>query len=398
MSNHLRSNIINLYLIKIAHWFMLFMPIVVLFYEDNGLEMRHVFILQAIYSVSIVALEIPSGFLADAMGRRKTIIIGTVLGTLGFATYSFSYGFVGFLIAEIILGIGQSLISGADSALLYDTLLESGKKDKYIKYEGRLISAGNFSEAIAGILGGLLATLSLRYPYYAQTLIAAIAVPASILLKEPDTHKKMLTISFKNILQVVKYALHDNKELKWNIIFSSVIGASTLTMAWFVQPYFKLIALPLALFGLMWTLLNLTVGFSSMFADKIENYFKFKKLLIGITIFIPAGFIIISQINTLWGIAVLFIFYYIRGIATPVLKDYINKLCDSDVRATVLSVRNFVIRIIFAILGPFVGWYTDNFSLQQALLITGIIILALASATLIIHLSQKKSVLTTSGK
>lgn len=398
MSNHLRSNIINLYLIKIAHWFMLFMPIVVLFYEDNGLEMRHVFILQAIYSVSIVVLEIPSGFLADAMGRKKTIVIGTVLGTLGFATYSFSYGFVGFLIAEIILGIGQSLISGADSALLYDTLLESGKKEKYIKYEGRLISVGNFSEAIAGILGGLLATLSLRYPYYAQTLIAAIAVPASILLKEPDTHKKMLTISFKNILQVVKYALHDNKELKWNIIFSSVIGASTLTMAWFVQPYFKLIALPLAFFGLMWTLLNLTVGFSSMFADKIENYFKFKKLLIGITIFIPAGFIFISQINTLWGIAVLFIFYYIRGIATPVLKDYINKLCDSDVRATVLSVRNFVIRIIFAILGPFVGWYTDNFSLQQALLITGIIILALASATLIIHLRQRKKVLASSVK
>jgi MFS family permease len=377
---------------------MLFMPIVVLFYEDNGLEMRHVFILQAIYSVSIVVLEIPSGFLADAMGRKKTIIIGTVLGTLGFATYSFSYGFIGFLIAEIILGIGQSLISGADSALLYDTLLESGKKEKYIKYEGRLISVGNFSEAIAGILGGLLATLSLRYPYYAQTLIAAIAVPASILLKEPDTHKKMLTISFKNILQVVKYALHDNKELKWNIIFSSVIGASTLTMAWFVQPYFKLIALPLAFFGLMWTLLNLTVGFSSMFADKIENYFKFKKLLIGITIFIPAGFIFISQINTLWGIAVLFIFYYIRGIATPVLKDYINKLCDSDVRATVLSVRNFVIRIIFAILGPFVGWYTDNFSLEQALLITGIIILALASATLIIHLRQRKTVLASSVK
>ncbi|MGE0089433.1 MAG: MFS transporter [Bacteroidales bacterium] len=389
MSNNLRSNIINLYLIKIAHWFMLFMPIVVLFYEDNGLEMHHVFILQAIYSVSIVVLEIPSGFLADAMGRKKTIIIGTVLGTLGFATYSFSYGFVGFLIAEIILGIGQSLISGADSALLYDTLLESGKKEKYIKYEGRLISVGNFSEAIAGILGGLLATLSLRYPYYAQTFIAAIAVPASILLKEPGTHKKMLTISIKNILQIVKYALYDNKELKWNIIFSSVIGASTLTMAWFVQPYFKLIALPLALFGLMWTLLNLTVGFSSMFADKIEQYFKFKKLLIGFAIFIPAGFIFISQINTLWGIAVLFAFYIIRGIATPVLKDYINKLCTSDVRATILSVRNFVIRIIFAILGPFVGWYTDKFSLQEALLITGLIILVLAIFALIMQLRKK---------
>jgi len=386
MANKLRSNIINLYLIKIAHWFMLFMPIVVLFYEDNGLEMRHVFILQAIYSVSIVILEIPSGYLADVIGRKKTIIIGTVLGTLGFVAYSFSYGFIGFLIAEIILGIGQSLISGADSALLYDTLSESGQKDKYIKYEGRLVSAGNFSEAIAGVLGGLLATISLRYPYYAQSIIAAIAIPASLLLVEPKTHKEVLKLSFTSILKVVKHALHDNKELKWNIIFSSVIGASTLTMAWFVQPYFKLVALPLSLFGIMWTLLNLSVGISSMFAHKIESYFKFRKLLIGITILIPAGFIIISRISLIWGISILFIFYLVRGIATPVLKDYINKLCESNVRATILSVRNFVIRIIFAIIGPFVGWYNDKFSLQAALLITGLIFLLLASITLFMQL------------
>ncbi len=118
---------------------MLFMPIVVLFYEDNGLEMRHIFILQAIYSISIVVLEIPSGYLADAIGRKKTIILGTIFGFLGFVAYSFSYAFLGFLFAEIILGIGQSLISGADSALLYDTLLESGKKDDYIKHEGRML-------------------------------------------------------------------------------------------------------------------------------------------------------------------------------------------------------------------------------------------------------------------
>lgn len=389
MQNKLRSNITNLYLIKIAHWFMLFMPIVVLFYEDNGLEMRHVFILQAIYSVSIVALEIPSGYLADAIGRRKTIIIGAILGTLGFLTYSLSYGFIGFLIAEVILGIGQSLISGADSALLYDSLSELGQKDKYIKYEGRLVSVGNFSEAIAGVLGGLLATLSLRYPYYAQTLIAAIAIPASILLVEPKTHKEVLKLNFMSILKVVKYALHENKELKWNIIFSSVIGASTLTMAWFVQPYFKMIALPLSLFGIMWTFLNLSVGISSMFAHRVESYFKFRKLLIGISILIPAGFIIISQISMLWGISVLFAFYLVRGIATPILKDYINKLCESNVRATVLSVRNFVIRIIFAIIGPFVGWYTDNYSLQEALLLTGLIILVLAIITLIMQLRRK---------
>lgn len=390
MQQSLQSNIIKLYIIKVAKWFMLFMPIVVLFYKDNGLEMRHVFILQAIYSVAIVVLEIPSGYVADVLGRKITLVIGTILGFLGFLSYSFSYGFVGFLIAEVILGLGQSLISGADSALLYDSLLETGKKDKYIKYEGRMVSVGNFAEAIAGIIGGLLATLSLRYPYYAQTMVAFIGIPAALMLIEPIRHKKLVKMKFVDVLNIVKYALHDNYELKWNIIFSSVIGASTLTMAWFVQPYFELILLPVSLFGVLWTILNLTVGFSAMIAHKIEMKLKQIKIMIGITILIPFGYIILSRINALWGIGILFIFYIVRGIATPILKDYINQLCNSDIRATVLSVRNFVIRIFFAIIGPIVGWYTDHFSLQAALLLSGIVFLVLAGFTLLMQLNKIK--------
>lgn len=390
MIQSLQSNILKLYIIKIAKWFMLFMPIVVLFYKSNGLEMRHVFILQAIYSVAIVILEIPSGYIADVLGRKITLVIGTILGFLGFLTYSFSYGFTGFLIAEVILGLGQSLISGADSAMLYDSLLETGKKDKYILYEGRMVSVGNFAEAIAGILGGLLATLSLRYPYYAQTFVAFIGIPASLLLIEPFRHKKMDKMKFIDILNIVKYSLHDNNELKWNIIFSSIIGASTLTMAWFVQPYFELVSVPVGLFGIFWTILNLTVGFSAMLAHKVELKLKQTKFMIGISIFIPAGYIIVSRINAYWGISILFLFYIIRGLATPVLKDYINRLCDSDIRATVLSVRNFVIRIFFAIIGPFVGWYTDHFSLQAALLLSGIVFFVLAGFSLLMQLNKIK--------
>ena len=106
-------------------------------------------------------------------------------------------------------------------------------------------------------------------------------------------------MSFNHIMQIVKYSLYGNKELMWNIIFSSVIGAATLTMAWFVQPYLKLVALPLSMFGIMWTLLNLTVGFSSMYAHKIEFYYKQKKTIIGIAILIPLGFIVLSSINAL---------------------------------------------------------------------------------------------------
>ncbi|HKL09593.1 MAG TPA: MFS transporter [Bacteroidales bacterium] len=389
MQHNLNNNIFKLYLIKIAKWFMLFMPIVVLFYEDNGLEMRHIFLLQAIYSISIVILEIPSGYFADALGRKYTLVIGTIMGFLGFLVYSFSYGFTGFLIAEIVLGIGQSLISGADSAMLYDSLQGSGKEKDYIKYEGRMVSIGNFAEAIAGILGGLLAGLSLRYPYYAQTIVAFMGIPAAIMLIEPKKHRDVIKLKLNDILKIVKYALYDHKELKWNIIFSSVIGASTLTMAWFVQPYFEMVALPVTLFGIFWTMLNLTVGVSAIFAHKIENKLKQTKTMLWITILIPAGYIAVSRIHALWGIAILFIFYFVRGVATPVLKDYINQLCDSNIRATVLSVRNFVIRIFFAIIGPLVGWYTDTFNLQAALLLSGIIFFILSALTLIIYLKNR---------
>ena len=159
MAGTTRSNIWKLYLIKVSKWFMLFMPYIVPFYTSNNLDMHQVMILQAVFSVSIVVLEIPSGYLADVIGRRRTLILGALLGFLGYGIYSFSYGFTGFLLAELVLGFGQSLVSGADSALLYDSLLDLSKEKEYIKFEGRMVSVGNIAEASAGIAGKVSSSL-----------------------------------------------------------------------------------------------------------------------------------------------------------------------------------------------------------------------------------------------
>lgn len=360
---------------------MLIMPIVVLFYQDNGLGMQEVFILQAIYSIAIVVLEIPSGYFADVLGRKNTLIIGSILGFMGYLVYSFSFGFWGFLVAEIVLGFGQSLISGADSALLYDTLLQHKKERDYMKHEGRMISVGNFAEAFAGIAGGLLAAISLRYPYYFQSVIAFAAVPASLTLIEPKIHRAAVKMGFNQIIKVVKYALIDNKQLMWNILYSSFVGASTLTMAWFVQPWFINVELPVTMFGVLWTLLNLSVGINALFAYRFERFFGVKTTVLGFTTILALGFFGAAFIQSLWGLVFLFLFYMARGVATPVLKDYINRITKSDVRATILSVRNFVIRIVFALWGPFYGWYTDAFSLQGALIIAGIIFVILSGVS-----------------
>jgi MFS family permease len=392
MEQSLKSNIVKLYVIKIAKWFMLFMPIIVLFFQENGLEMQDILTLQAIYSVTIVLLEIPSGYLADVMGRKTTLIMGTILGFFGFAVYSISYDFWGFLIAEIIMGTGQSLISGADSAMLYDTLKASGQKNRYLKFEGRMVSAGNLAEAVAGILGGLLAEISLRTPFYAQTAVSFMGIPAALLLIEPVRQAKINKMSFKDILSIVRYALYEHSHLKWNIIYSAVTGASTLTMAWFVQPYFRYVDLPLSLFGLFWTLLNLSVAITSYIAYKIEYKLGQIKMIVLITLLLPLLYFILGQIHIIWGIAVLFLFYLVRGLATPVLKDYINRLSESSNRATILSVRNFMIRIFFSILGPFLGWYTDHFTLSNALVLASIIFFILATVAGIWFIKTRKSI------
>ena len=365
-------NILMLYLIKIAKWFMLFMPIIVLFYQDNGLQMRDVLTLQAIYSISIVLMEIPSGYLADIWGRKNTIILGSILGTLGYIAYYFSYGFAGFLIAELILGFGQSLISGADSAMLYDTLYEEDKQDSYLKYEGRVLSVGNFAETIAAIGGGLLAEISLRTPFFAQIAIASIAIPASLILYEPKRVKQLAKGSMSHIMSIVKYSLIENITLRRNILYSSLIGCATLTMAWFLQPYlYEVIGFSRSEIGIAWALLNLTVGLTTLVAYKIEKKIGMLRIIVLIAVLIPLGYIITGSTNTLWAIPILFLFYFTRGIATPVLKDYINRMTNSDIRATVLSVRNFVIRIFFSITGPFLGYFSDAYSIQTALLLAG---------------------------
>ena len=390
MARFLHPNIPRLYLIKIAKWFMLYMPIVVPFYESNGLSMKDIMVLQAVYSVAIVILEIPSGYLADVIGRKKTLIIGAVFGTLGFATYSFSHGLAGFMVAEIILGIGQSCVSGADSAMLYDSLLEKGAEKKYTRFEGRVTSLGNVAEAIAGIMGGLLAGITLRVPYIAQTFVAFVAFPAALTLTEPTRTVPLIRAGMLEILRIARFSLFQDVVLRRNILFSAVTGTATLTMAWFAQPFFEYADISIAWFGILWTTLNLTVAITSYTAHRFEMRLGQQRSVMVIASLIPLGYLGLSRFGSAWGLIVLSLFYLVRGYATPVLKDYINRVTSSNIRATVLSVRNFVIRLLFAATGPLLGWVKDLYSLPQALLLAGIIFLVISIIMAILFLATGK--------
>ncbi len=384
------GNIKKLYLIKMAKWFMLTMPILFIFYNDLGLSELEMFQLKAFYSISIVIFEIPSGYIADVIGRKKTLITGSILGTLGFTIYSVFSGYWAFMAAEIILGIGQSFISGADSALLYDSLKADNRANEYVKYEGRNFSVGNFSEAIAGFMGGALASVSLRLPFIFQTAIAFIAVPAAFMLVEPYFTEKRKNKGFSDILKIVHYAIVKNSALRWNLLYSSIIGSATLTMAWIYPLYLKTLDFREIEIGATSTILNLIVGMTTLIAYRIERKLQPKSTVWFTTLLITFGFISLGFFHSSLVLVVLAIFYFSRGIATPVLKDYINRITTSDIRATVLSIRSLIIRALFAVIGPLFGYMTDSLSLNEAFVIIGIIFTIATGSSIFLFMKSLK--------
>ncbi len=385
----LASNIWKLYIIKASKWMTLFMPVIWLFYEENGLAISDLFLIQAIYSVTIALIEIPSGYVADVLGRKNSLIVGTFFGFLGIITYAFSFGFDGFLIAALCLGIGQSFTSGSDTALMYDTLVQLDRTDDFIKLEGRTISMGNFAEAMAFVIGGFLAEVSLRTPFYCQVGIALVGFVTALLLIEPKFRRLTDGKSrpWKNIRNIIRFAVFENKLLRAYICYSAIIGVTTLTMAWFVQPYFEQLEVEVVYFGLIGAGLNLAVAIPSFYAHVIESKVNTEILLSLIFLLIMTCYLTVAYIGSLWGLWIILLFYLTRGVATPVLRDYMNRHTPSNMRATVMSIRSFIIRVFFASTSPMFGYVADFYSLQHALYLSGLLFLFTGLVILVYLLS-----------
>ena len=151
-------------------------PIITLFWKDQiGLSLADIMVLQAVFGLSVVLLEFPSGYVADRVGYRPSLLVGAALWCAGWLIYSGATSFAMVMVAEVVLGGGSAFISGADRALLWVSLEAEGRRAQYTRWDGRGRAASQMAEAGSAAVGGWLYSLAPRLPFWAQVPVALLA-------------------------------------------------------------------------------------------------------------------------------------------------------------------------------------------------------------------------------
>ena len=363
-TSDLRRNLWKVYFYRFLSDFWLIAPILVPFYEKNGLSATQVFVVQAIYSASLVICEIPSGYLSDVIGRKNTLVLGSLILPVGLFIYAFSYGFFGFALAEIILGIAAALRSGTDSALIYDTLIQMDREAEYKKFEGTAESFHQIAHASSAILGGLFALTSLRLPFYMNIASGLILFPLAVSFIEPERKKLEAKNPFLEILSISKHCLTHPK-IKWLIMFFALLIGSGVTGVWSYYMYYAELGLSVGLFGVIFAIFGLCGALGANQAHYIEEKLGPRKSIY-MLLLISLSFILLGLVKSPNLIPLILLNGFIWGFSAPVFRDHINKLIESDVRATVLSVGSMIGCLAIVIISPLFGKLVDLFSLSVA--------------------------------
>ena len=173
------KNILLLNIFASLKMALLPMAIITIFWKDQiGLSLSEILLLQAIFSLATLLMEFPSGYLSDRLGYRFALNLACLFGITGWTTYTFAGSFAGVLVAEILLGISYAFISGADSALLYETLRHEGKEEEYAKHDGRMTAWAQAGEAAGAIGAGALYAWFPLLPFFLQIAVwvSALAI------------------------------------------------------------------------------------------------------------------------------------------------------------------------------------------------------------------------------
>lgn len=215
--------------------FFAWMPIFFLYYASR-VSLSEVLALEAIYYAAVVLLELPSGYFSDRVGRRPTLILAAFALLAAYVLFPLANSFGLLALAQILLAVGLAFNSGTDTSFHLASLTCAGLQEEYAEREARLGSLSFAVGAVAAVLGGVLGTLDLRWPYVAAALAAFIGGVAALAFQTvEDEHASQ---SFLHTVRDCVLCARD-RSLGW--VFVVVVTATVINHIpyEFYQPYLE---------------------------------------------------------------------------------------------------------------------------------------------------------------
>jgi MFS family permease len=329
-----------------AIWFLFF---------QTELSAAEAILLYAIYDVATTAMEVPSGYMSDRLGRRRTLIAASIAGALGAGLIAGGSGFAVFALAQVCLGASAAFASGTDNALLYESLAADGRAEEIEFEETRGWQAALVGLALSAIIGGVLATFGFALAFAAGAVAHIICLVLAWFFAEP-VHETVppeiagLAGQWGNL----KHAMA-SPVLVWLFLLSVLMYGFSHIPFVFGQPF-----IAQAMEGVVWpveapvvsggvsAIMMIVSAFASIVAFRLRKRIGLTAILL-LAFAIQIGIIAtLAATNSALAIAVLFLRMVPNSFARPFIVARIQPLLGDAGRATYLSLQSFAGRLLFA--------------------------------------------------
>jgi MFS family permease len=351
-------------------------PVIGVLFLDLGLTLEQYALLNVVWAVVIIVLEIPSGALADVIGRKRLVVLAAALMVAEMAIFAFAPRgpllFWLLLLNRVLSGAAEACASGADEALAYESLPEDDRKTNWPRVLESLMrwkSGGFFIAMVSGaalfdqsLMSNLFAWtgwtpvpgVTVRWPIYATLITSIACLFVALNFREPPTHlpggHHAVGRAWQNVIEGAVHVF-TSRRILFLMVAALVIDSFVRIFLTFASNYYRLIELPPFVNGMLGSALAL-LGFGvaplakRMVAHRgvVANYF------------VVAGLVLIGLTGTAmawpyWGAWVV----VPLGVAMSALQfftsNYLNEWTESNVRATVLSFRGVAFNLGYAVAG-----------------------------------------------
>lgn len=371
---------------------MAWLPIFFLYFSEN-LSLREVLLLETVYYVSVVLLEVPSGYFSDVLGRRVTLILSSLFFTVAYFVFATFPAFPTLALAQFLLAAGISMRSGTDTVMHYESLQAAGLSDEYGAREARVEKLSLNVSGVAVLLGGLMGSIHLSWGYWLSFIFVLPTLIFTFLFKEPQLAQSKQSLPFiKQVVECFRYLT--NQRLRWIFVFAVSMYVLNHVPYEFYQSYLKILEdqdqLPFAdaamASGILFAITRFIGGFGAGFSIRWKEALGLKKLLIlafSIQVLIIA--ILGIVLHPLIILILLFRNFSVSLTTAPINAEVAPRIA-ADQRATYFSLQSLFSRMGFALTlfilssavteGADADWDSLSFILQSSAM-AGLVVLVL---------------------